>query len=215
MKKLIFSLAILMGYSCTVLAQTPSFHLGIKGGVNASHLKTKEPTMDGSSTLGYQIGAWARLGIASFYVQPELYLGSKGGASPLITPVGEPNTLRLMTIGKAKFTTLDLPILLGTRIGSGKLNVHLMAGPVISFLLDEKVKSHDLYDAYPFSLMLASFPLDYKKQTWGLQAGTGIDMGSVSVDLRYESGLTNVIKNHPTYNQKQNLFHLSLGFKIL
>ncbi|HYK77524.1 MAG TPA: porin family protein [Daejeonella sp.] len=213
MKKLILSLAILFSCSWAALAQMPSFHLGIKGGVNASHLKTKEPIMDGSSTMGYQIGAWARLGGASFYVQPELYLGSKGGASPLI--ISSYDALKL--VGKAKFTTLDLPVLLGTKIGPGKFNVRFMAGPVISFVLDEKVKSPDLYDANPFSLMLASFsfPLDYKKQTWGLQAGTGVDMGSLSVDLRYEAGLTNVIKNHPTYNQKQNLFHLSLGFKVL
>ncbi|RZK36059.1 MAG: PorT family protein, partial [Pedobacter sp.] len=37
---------------------------------------------------------------------------------------------------------------------------------------------------------------------------------AISVDLRYEAGLSNISKSEK-YAQKPNLFQLSLGFKIL
>ena len=79
-----------------------------------------------------------------------------------------------------------------------------MAGPVISFLVDDKTTPDDAYASIQ----------DYKDQALGLQAGAGVDLGSLSVDLRYEAGLSNISKSDK-YDQKQNLFHLSLGFKLL
>jgi hypothetical protein len=47
----------------------------------------------------------------------------------------------------------------------------------------------------------------------GIQAGGGVDLGNLTLDLRYEAGLSNISESEK-YNQKQNLFHLSLGFKL-
>ena len=52
----------------------------------------------------------------------------------------------------------------------------------------------------------------YKNSTLGYQAGAGIDLGSITADLRYEGGLSNVSED---YGQRQNLWALSIGFKIL
>ncbi|HYK77523.1 MAG TPA: porin family protein [Daejeonella sp.] len=201
MKKFILSAAILFGTTLSSLAQLPSFNLGIKGGVNYSKLKSKEDFIDANSIMGYQVGAWARLGGAGLYVQPELYLGSKGGKSPIII---QNDGTDVETKGKVKFTTLDLPILLGTKIGPNKFNLRFMAGPVVSFIVDQKTTTD----------VAAQNVRDYKNQALGLQAGTGVDLGSLSVDLRYEAGLSKISKS-PKYDQKQNLFHLSLGFKVL
>ena len=48
----------------------------------------------------------------------------------------------------------------------------------------------------------------------GFQAGSGVDLGNLTFDVRYEAGLSNVSQNEK-YSQQQNLFHLSLGFKLL
>ena len=199
MKKLFLLAGLLLSTSIAALAQLPSFTGGIKGGVNYSELTSKEDLTDANSILGYQFGVWTRLGGAGIYLQPELYLGSKGGESPIVINGGTETEVN----GEVKFTTLDLPILLGTKFGPNKLNFRLMAGPVISFIVDEKTTTDEAYEKLQ----------DYKDQALGLQAGAGVDVGNISVDLRYEAGLSNLSKSEK-YDQKQNLFHLSLGLKL-
>ena len=52
----------------------------------------------------------------------------------------------------------------------------------------------------------------YKNSTIGYQAGAGVDIGSITADLRYEGNLTDINSN---FGQRQNLWALSVGFKIL
>lgn len=200
MKKLIFSIVFLTAGWITSHAQT--FNLGVKAGVNLA--KINSDFANEENRLGYQIGAWARIGGASFYVQPEAYIGSKGNKFISFT---NNNNTEVAAEGKVKFTTLDIPVLLGTKFGSNKLNFRVMAGPVISFVLDENSSFNSAYQqATDFD--------NYKNQALGVQAGAGVDVGSISVDLRYEAGLSNISKSEK-YTQKPNLFQLSLGFKIL
>lgn len=200
MKKLIFSIVFLTAGWLTSHAQT--FNLGVKAGVNLAKINADFASEE--NRLGYQIGAWARIGGASFYVQPEAYIGSKGNKFISFT---NNNNTEIAAEGKVKFTTLDIPVLLGTKFGSNKLNFRVMAGPVISFVLDENSSFNSAYQqATDFD--------NYKNQALGIQAGAGIDVGSISVDLRYEAGLSNISKSEK-YTQKPNLFQLSLGFKIL
>lgn len=196
MKKIILLSCLFLLTSIGVFAQLPSFTLGLKGGVNYSQLKTKSDLTDHNSILGYQVGVWARVGGAGMYLQPELYLGSKG--NDFIQTNG--------ATGKIRFTTLDVPLLLGTKIGPSKLNIRFMAGPLISFIIDQSTTFDAAYTS-------VTDYKNYKNQTLGVQAGAGVDIGNLSVDLRYEAGLSNISQSK--YEQKQNLWHLSLGFKLL
>ncbi|MDQ0636561.1 hypothetical protein QF042_000126 [Pedobacter sp. W3I1] len=200
MKKIIFSIVFLTLGWATSKAQT--FNLGVKAGVNLAKLNADFANEE--NRLGYQIGAWARIGGASFYVQPEAYIGSKGNKFISFT---QDNGNEVQAEGKVKFTTLDVPVLFGTKFGAKNLNFRVMAGPVISFILDENSTFSSAYQqATDFS--------NYKNQALGAQFGAGVDVGSISVDLRYEAGLSNISKSEK-YTQKPNLFQLSLGFKIL
>lgn len=204
MKKIILACCLIFATSMAAMAQLPSFSFGIKGGVNYSNLKTKNDLTDQNSIMGYQIGVFSRIGAVGMYFQPELYLGSKGNE---FVRVEDNGGNEVQAKGKVKFTTLDLPLLLGTKIGPNKLNLRFMAGPVISFIVDENTTFDSAYQG------ISDFG-NYKKQTLGLQAGTGVDLGNLTVDLRYEAGLSNVSQSEK-YSQKQNLFHLSLGIKLL
>ncbi|MCX2573558.1 porin family protein [Pedobacter sandarakinus] len=200
MKKIILSIIALTTFLVSAQAQT--FNLGLKAGVNLAKLDADFASAE--NRLGYQIGAWARIGGASFYVQPEAYIGSKGNRFVSFT---NNSNNEVVAEGKVKFTTLDVPVLLGTKFGAKNLNFRLMAGPVISFVLDENATFNSAYQqATDFD--------NYKNQALGLQAGAGVDVGAISVDLRYEAGLSNISKSEK-YTQKPNLFQLSLGFKIL
>ncbi|RZK98104.1 MAG: PorT family protein, partial [Pedobacter sp.] len=177
------------------------FNLGIKAGVNLAKLNADFASEE--NRLGYQVGAWARIG-GGVYLQPELYFGSKGNK---FVRVVQDNGTEVTAEGTVRFTTLDIPVLIGTKIGMEKLNLRFMAGPVISFNLDENSTFNSAFNqATDFD--------NYKDQSFAAQVGAGIDIGNFAVDLRYEAGLTN-LSNSDRYKQKANLFQLSLGFKLL
>jgi hypothetical protein len=203
MKKIILFTCLLVITGITAMAQTSKFTFGIKGGVNYSNLKTKDDLTEQKNIMGYQAGIFSRVGGAGIYFQPELYLGTKGNEFTSL----DMNSRMIDVKGKIKFTTLDLPLLVGTKIGSNKLNLRFMGGPIVSFIIDENNTLGSAYNS------LSDFG-NYKKQTLGFQAGSGIDLGNLTFDVRYESGLSNVSQSEK-YSQQQNLFHLSLGLKLL
>lgn len=194
MKKYLLSAALLIAVSISAQAQ---FSLGVKGGVNFSKINTS--AVGESSVTGYQAGLFGRIG-SGLYLQPELYLASKGGKFDFQT-----NNATVTTQGKVRFTTLNVPLLLGKSFGAKDLNFRIMAGPVYSYALDKNQSfSDNVNGAYnDFG--------SYNKSTLGFQAGAGVDIGAITADLRYEGGLSKVNSN---YGQRQNLWALSVGFKI-
>ncbi|TFF33494.1 porin family protein [Mucilaginibacter psychrotolerans] len=194
MKKLFLSIAIITAAAFSAKAQ---FSLGIKGGLNFSKINTDN--VSESTKTGYQAGIFARVG-SSVYLQPELYLGSSGGKFAFQT-----NNNTVTTEGKVKFTTLNLPLLIGKGFGGDNLNFRVMAGPVYSYVLDQNDNfSSAVKSAY------ADFG-DYKKSTLGFQAGAGVDIGHITADFRYEGGLTKINQN---FGQRQNIWALSIGYKL-
>ncbi|WP_158825731.1 porin family protein [Mucilaginibacter lacusdianchii] len=192
MKKYLFSLALLMAGIISAKAQAT---LGIKGGVNFSKINTDD--VKESSVTGYQVGVFGRIGNA-WYLQPEVYLGSRGGKFE-----GSSNGNTVTANGKATFTTLNVPLLIGRKLlSAGSINVRAMAGPIYSYNLDKKID---------FKAAAQDFG-DYKNSTLGFQVGGGIDIGNITADLRYEGGLTKI---NERYGQRANLWALSIGFKIL
>lgn len=198
MKKVVILIVILAAFAIKSNAQT--FNLGIKAGVNLAKIDANFANTE--NRLGYQVGAWARIGIASFYVQPEAYIGTKENKFLSFQNNGN----EVIAAGTAKFTTLDVPVLFGTSIGAKNLNFRLMAGPAITLLLDDRSSFSSAYN------QLKDFK-NYKKQSFSIQAGAGVDILRFSIDLRYVAGLSN-LSNSEMYNQKANVFQLSLGYKI-
>ena len=194
MKKILLAACFILGVSGSVFAQ---FNLGIKGGLNYNTIKAENEEFDESGVLGYQVGVWARLG-KIVYLQPEAYIGTKG------------SKLRFKTLGttttveeEQKFTTLDIPLLLGAKVGVDKLNLRFMAGPAFQFNLGDNGTS--------FNQAINPSFYEYRDFITNLQVGAGLDFSSLSVDLRYETSLQDINKND---GQRQSLLHLSLGFKL-
>lgn len=194
MKKYLFSLALLIVFGINAKAQ---FALGVKGGVNVSKINTDN--VSESDITGYQFGAFARFG-KDWYLQPELYVGSQGGKLNF-----DSNGSTTGGSAKVRFTTLNVPLLVGKSFGTSSLNLRIMAGPIYSYILNTD-------QSYSDNLAAAYRDLgNYKNSTLGYQAGAGIDLGNISIDARYEGGLTQL---NDKYGQRQNLFHFSLGYKI-
>jgi len=191
MKKIILSAAILL---MAVISANAQFNLGIKGGVNYSTIHSDN--LRNSSVAGYQAGLFARVG-GGIYLQPEVYLSSSGGSF-----TSNDNTYS----GKVTFTNLNVPVLVGLRFGPKNLNFRLMAGPeYISKLSQNDNLSTNFNNAY------SNFGNSYKSNMLGYQAGAGVDLGAATIDLRYQGNFDNY---NSAYNQHQNLWALSIGFKI-
>ncbi len=192
MKKLSLVAAFLFFSSAGAFAQ---FNLGLKAGLNYTTIKAQDKEFEESGVLGYQAGAWARYG-KTIYLQPEIYLGTKGSKIKFNTGSG-------IIEEDQKFTTLDVPILLGTKFGSDKMNIRIMAGPSLQFNLSENDNA----------FKQAIDPSFYKSKEFitNGQIGAGLDLGNLSFDLRYETSLKDINKND---GQKQSLVHFSVGFKL-
>ena len=171
----------------------PSFQFGIKGGLNLSKFST-ENTFSSENSAGYYAGIWTRIGAAGVHLQPELYLSGKN------------TTLKSGGLeNQVKFTSLDLPVLVGTKIGAAGVGVRLNTGPVVSFILNEDQSFGDAASNV--------FSGSFKDQAFAWQFGTGVDVGKLSVDLRYEMGLSKL--NSAGYpDTKLNMFTLGLGLKL-
>jgi hypothetical protein len=195
MKKYLTSLALLMLMCIGAKAQ---FTIGVKGGVNFSKINTDNFSQ--STVTGYDAGLFARIG-KGFYLQPEMYLSSKGGQFNY-----DQNGSNTGGSAKVRFTTLDVPVLIGESFGVSSFNFRIMAGPIYSYVLSRDATFSDNLGAAYRDLG------DFNNSTLGYQAGAGIDLGNVSIDARYEGGLTTI---NQKYGERPNLFHISLGFKLL
>ncbi|MBK0380121.1 porin family protein [Mucilaginibacter segetis] len=192
MKKYILGFAVII---LTTVSAHAQFSLGAKAGVNFSKINTDN--LDESIIAGYQAGLFARVG-KSLFIQPELYLSSTGGKF-------DSNDNGTAYNGKVRFTNLNVPLLIGKYFGGQNLNIHIMAGPVYTYVLDKNASFSD-----NFNQAYHDFG-DYNNSTLGFQAGAGLDLGHITADLRYEGGLTKINDN---YGQRQNIWSLSVGFKF-
>lgn len=190
MKKLLLIAALLIAVSIGAKAQVS---LGIKGGVNFSKISTDN--VKESTLTGYQAGLFARIG-NTWYLQPELYLSGTGGKF-------ESSDNNTAFNGKVRFTNLNVPLLIGRSFGQKDLNFRVMGGPIYTYQLDNSVS---------LGSNLSGAANNFNKSNIGYQVGAGVDIGSITADLRYEGGLTKV---NDSFAKRQNLWALSVGFKIL
>jgi len=194
MKKIILS-AFLICFSAVAFSQIlPSFQFGIKGGTNLSKLTT-DNTLSSDNRSGYYAGVWARIGAAGIHFQPELYVAGKN--TTLQNDAGFEN--------KVRFTSVDVPLLIGTKIGAAGIGLRFNTGPVVSFILDDKQSFGDATGNV--------FRGDFKNQAIAWQFGTGFDFGKLGLDLRYETGLSKIGKSGYD-DTRLNLFTLGLALRL-
>jgi opacity protein-like surface antigen len=117
---------------------------------------------------GFQGGVFMRASFAGFYIQPELLLATATNSVSYedVEAGGAP------VVYNQKFNKLNIPVLLGVKVGPLRLN----AGPAASVMISD-----------PKEIIEGA---TYKRATFGYQAGLGIDLfKKLTVDLRYEGNL--------------------------
>ena len=173
---------------------------GLKAGLSSTQVDFKDPgfvPMD--SQTGYHFGIFARMGGAGFFVQPELLFTQTSGSFGINIP-GFSNPNQTVT---SEFNRLDLPIMMGFRF---LRIIRFMGGPIASIDINSTLK--DAANTIK--------NVEFKKATLGYQAGVGIDIGNLSIEGKYEGGLSQVTDNIATIStdNRVNQWILSIGFKI-
>ena len=150
--------------------------------------------------MGYHLGVFARFGGVGFFVQPEVLFTQTSGKFklelPPISSISPPQY-------EAKFNRLDVPIMAGFRMLK---IVRIMAGPIASFNIDSSLKDAGT----------TVQNIDFKKATLGYQTGVGVDLGNLSIEGKYEGGLSRFTENVGSYtaDNRLNQWVLSVGIKL-
>jgi len=202
----IFISALLILFICPNIsnAQKNVFDLGIKGGVNFNKLNSTGNTLpfNYKSATSYLGGAFLRLNFGKIYIQPEGYFtGKKSEVAVIIQDV---DTSDVQVQDLARVTSFDMPILLGIKlINDDKFNFRIYGGPVFTTILSQKLGDLQVLDNGNY---------EFEEKNTGYQIGIGLDLGDITIDGRYENSLQDW---NNTYNQRLQLYQISIGIKLL
>ena len=167
----------------SVMANAQFFQIGLKAGVNFASLAMDDITgintgndvydlVTGETVTGYQAGLMPRINVAMHFVQTQVYFNTSGG---VVEQVFQNGTKELLEV---KFNRVDIPLLVGLKLGPARINAGQVGSAMISSVNDLTVISQDL-ETLTGSL------------TWGYQAGVGLDLfKKIAIDARYEGSLS-------------------------
>lgn len=183
------------------------FSIGPKIGYNTSKLTSDVDSITSDLTNNFHFGVFVRLG-TKIYLQPEinwLTSGSVFKKSSLtsLSPIEQ----------TVKMKSIEIPVIVGWRIiNLGVGNIRVFAGPSASIVTDKEITTNDAS-----SLTNPIEESDLEDLLWGFNIGAGADVLMFTLDLRYQMGLNEVITkvNEFDFNSKNNMFSVSLGWKIL
>jgi hypothetical protein len=201
------NIPILIAIICFSTAAYSQFNIGPKVGISTTKIKVDEVdnVKSGDSKVGFHIGAFARFG-EKIYFQPELTFTSSGGEIDISEDGGQTYD----QITELKYNKLDLPLLVGLKFGDF---FRINAGPMLSLILSQ--------DARDVDNTVDEVQNNYNNAVIGYQAGIGVDVGNLTLDLRYEGNLSSLGESIEIGGQsfdtdmKNNQILLSLGFKLL
>lgn len=183
-------------------------NFGAKVGLNVSQLSTRISDFYNENYLGFKGGVFARFNIKKLHIQPELNFSMVGGEGTFGNGTGGSYSV--------KVNTLELPIMVGYKVLDFKIvNVRLAGGVFGAYNLSRSIVVND--PNYPAN---NNFSND-RAASWnaGFLVGGGVDIWRITVDLRYQWGLVNLMGENIFQQDyqagfKHGTFEISAGFKI-
>lgn len=196
-------IVLLMAFVATSVAAKAQIQAGVKAGLSTANVEIQEVRNDpwqyakAENVTGYHAGAFARMSFGGLFLQPEAILTSTGGK----IEISDADNTVPVRVENVKFSRLDVPLMVGYNFFEV---LRVQAGPVSSTLLSARQEGQNIKEYL-------------ENADWGLQAGIGVDIGSITADVRYER--INRQFTNPTqqsgmeYNNQQ--FIVSLGYKLI
>ena len=219
MKKVLVLFAAL--FMATIAnAQISPITFGPKVGYQTTKLSLDENVIKSDFKGNMAFGVFARLTIKNIVLQPEL-LYFKSGKVFEVSALGNDWGLNNL-IPNPTFTinqsNLALPIMIGYQfLDIPIIKMRANVGPVFYFALGKAEYSMNGEDI-PLPVEKAT-----KDMTMGAALNLGVDIWKLTLDINYSLGLTDVFdditfadyEHDFIADTKQNIFTVTLGFKIL
>jgi hypothetical protein len=202
-------LFIILFSSISICAFPQFIKFGVRAALTSSSLKASDVTSSNgikvealkNAKYGFQGGVTARITLAGIFIQPEMLLSSTGGEVRLTDALNNVQTI------KQTFTKLDVPVIVGTKLGPIRVGV----GPVASVVLNKPAESLD------FSSQ--SIQTKFHKATFGYQLNVGLDLGKkIALDIKYEGNLSKlgngmtISGNSYKFDSRNNQFIFGLAY---
>jgi hypothetical protein len=208
MKKVTLILLTFTLMNVTVNAQ--SLDLGIKAGLNMDKFISTGFSSDFHPAV--VAGAYLRLGIGGFFLEPDLLYAQKGGKANIFLP--QVNQTETKT---ASLSYLEVPILFGKKFAEV---FRFDVGPALDLLLS----ANETTTGAPGSSgsITNDVKSNYHSATVGFQVGLGLDIMKLGVDLRYDGNLSKVVQatgvnqlDGFSTDTRSSIWQLTLSYKIL
>ncbi len=198
---------LLLFLVCFSVSKAQEFALGAKVGLTSTQVIGSDFKSFSSpdNYNGFLLGAYTRIGLVSFFIQPEILFRN------LNFSVANNNN----SSASNKLSYIDVPVLFGKKIL--KL-VRVSAGPNFQFLVDKDVTISNASGTVD--------PLkegDFKNFVLGAQAGLGVDVWKLSFDVRYDFSLTQIgaaaqlanNSNSVDFSTRASMLQFSIGYRFI
>ena len=192
MKRFILSTLIIAAVSFSALSQTT---VKVAIGINSSRLSTDQESWSNSARIGWQGGGSLLLG-DKFYVEPGVYYSS---ISSDMVHKDDVNLDFTNTISMIRIPVFAGYHLLGNASESF-FNLRVFGGPSASFIT--KVETSDLIKD------------DFSKVLWAVDAGIGVNVWWLFLDMGYEWGLNDIYSHDDHGSAKTHAFWTNLGIRF-
>lgn len=193
MKKIILTVAAVFAFG---LANAQDVKFGVKGGLNLATLGGDvDDNVD--AKIGFNVGGFVEIKISDkLAVQPELLYSVQG--DKYSESFGSVN----YTV-KENLSYINVPVMVKYYVAD-KFN--LEAGPQVGFLVSAKAKQDSENVDIKDGLNTIDFAANF---------GAGYDFTeNLSVGVRYNLGLANIVKDSDDYKVNNRVFSLSVGYKF-
>lgn len=183
------------------------FVLGAKAGLTSTQVIGSDFKSFSSpdNYNGFLVGAYTRVGLVSFFIQPEILFRN------LNFSVANNNN----SSASNNLSYIDVPVLFGKKFL--KL-VRVSAGPNFQFLVNKDITVSNASNAVD--------PIkggDFKNFVLGAQAGLGVDIWKLSFDIRYDFSLTQIGEaaklvnnnNSVDFSTRASMFQFSIGYRFI
>ncbi len=190
------------------------FEMGLRAGVSSTDLSPESILInDGENNTeisiaeakyGFHLGLYTRVSIANIFIEPSFLFNSSTVDYNLDRQIFD--TGIISTIGSETYNNLDIPLMVGMKIGF----LRIQGGPVAHIFLNS---ASDLTD-------ISGYSQKFQDATFGVQGGLGFDIWKIRLDLNYETNLSkfggdiDVNGNPYQFDQRPSRLIASVGLRF-
>ncbi len=190
------------------------FEMGLRAGVSSTDLSPESILIidGGNSTeisiteakYGFHLGLYTRISIANIFVEPSFLFNSNRVDYNLEEQIFD--TGIISSIGSETYNNLDIPLMIGMKIGF----LRIQGGPVAHIFINSTSELTEI----------SGYSQKFQDATYGIQGGLGLDIGKIRLDLNYETNLSkfggdiDINGNVFQFDQRPTRLIASVGFRF-